>query len=335
MHSQNSNPFAQITTTPMFHQQNMSAQTMPDDEIDLLELLQILLKRKWVIIGITLIAFLIGVLYAITRTPIYRAEALLSPTTAQKSTNRFSFFAKQYSGLTGISLPTHPSLNTAIAILESRQFIQPFIQENQLKPRLFPKQWDATNQQWEPRPEKNTTWWNDIRRYISINPTTPKKRSKTMEPSLEQAYKKLKGILSTSIDKKTELVTLSINGQEPELAAELVNILITEINQVLQQKAILKAQKSVTYLQNELNSTNLDELRILYAQLIQEQIKTVTLAKANDEYAFEVLDPAVAPQSPFKPNRKLIVLLSIIIGLIMGVVLAFILHAVQKHKQKK
>ncbi len=331
MHSQN--PFAQISTTPMFHQHSMSTQAIHDDEINLLELFQILLQRKWIIISITIIIALAGVIYALTRTPLYRSEALLSPTTAQKSTNRFSFFAKQYSGLTGISLPTHPSLNTAIAILESRQFIQPFIQEHQLKTLLFPKQWDAQTQTWKPRPKKDIAWW-DIRRFMQNNDSA-KEWPKTMEPSLEQAYKTLKGILSTSIDKKTELVTLSINWQEPELAAELVNTLIVDINQVLQKKAILKAQKSVAYLQNELNNTNLDELRILYAQLIQEQIKTMTLAKANDEYAFEVLDAAVAPQSPFKPNRKLIVLLSIIIGLIIGVVLAFIQHAVQKHRQKK
>ena len=333
MHSQKPNPFAQINITPMFHQHSLSNQAAPDHEINLIELLQVLLKRKWLIISITIVAAIVGILYALTVTPIYRAEALLSPTTAQKSTNRFSFFAKQYSGLTGITLPTHPSLNTAIAILESRQFIQSFIQQHQLKPQLFPKQWDTQNNTWKPTPKKTTGWW-DIRRFIPTS-TIPKERPKKMEPSLEMAYNKLNGILSTSIDKKTELVTLSVNSQQPELAAELVNLLVNDINQVLQRKAIQKAQKSVIYLQNELNSTNLDELRILYAQLIQEQIKTVTLAKANDEYAFEVLDAAITPQFPFKPNRKLIVLLSIMIGLIMSVVLAFILHAIQTHKQKK
>lgn len=48
-----------------------------DDEIDLGRLFGLLLDAKWTIIGITFVAMLCGVAYALLATPVYKADALL------------------------------------------------------------------------------------------------------------------------------------------------------------------------------------------------------------------------------------------------------------------
>ena len=48
-----------------------------EDEIDLGRLFGLLLDAKWTIIGITLVAMLCGVAYALLATPVYKADALL------------------------------------------------------------------------------------------------------------------------------------------------------------------------------------------------------------------------------------------------------------------
>ena len=56
---------------------NSSSTDMSDDEIDLRELFSLFYARKFSILGITFLATLIGVAYALMATPIYQADALV------------------------------------------------------------------------------------------------------------------------------------------------------------------------------------------------------------------------------------------------------------------
>lgn len=68
-------------------------------------------------------------------------------------------------------------------------------------------------------------------------------------------------------------------------------------------------------------------------RIIEEHTKIITLAKVNDEYVLKVIDPAIAPEKPAKPNRKLIVLLGVILGAAMGVLVAFMRNAIRNWKE--
>jgi len=60
--------------------------------------------------------------------------------------------------------------------------------------------------------------------------------------------------------------------------------------------------------------------------LIESQIQTLMLANARDEYAFTVVDPAVAPETRTSPRRKLIVLSGGALGVFFGVLAAFAIN---------
>ena len=47
------------------------------------------------------------------------------------------------------------------------------------------------------------------------------------------------------------------------------------------------------------------------------------LANVNEDFALEVIDPAVAPTLREKPKRKLIVILGASCGLLLGILLVF------------
>lgn len=63
--------------TQQFTNSSSPANNQADDEIDLGRLFGLLLDGKWIIITITFIAAVIGVIYALSITPEYRANALL------------------------------------------------------------------------------------------------------------------------------------------------------------------------------------------------------------------------------------------------------------------
>ena len=86
-----------------------------DDEIDLHRLFALLIDAKWLILGTTVLALLLGALYAALATPIYKADALLQ-------------VEKKQAGLPGFeelneALGQESSAAAEIAILTSRMVL--------------------------------------------------------------------------------------------------------------------------------------------------------------------------------------------------------------------
>jgi uncharacterized protein involved in exopolysaccharide biosynthesis len=57
------------------------------------------------------------------------------------------------------------------------------------------------------------------------------------------------------------------------------------------------------------------------------------LANVNEDFAFEVIDPAVAPETREKPERQLIVALGGVCGIFLGIFSVFFIQFLNKIKQ--
>ena len=88
-----------------------SVTDIDDDEIDLGDLLGVLIENRWLILGITLVAFALGSLYAFVATPIYKADGLIQVEEKRSGLGDFDISAL-FEGDT--------SVNAEIEILRSR-----------------------------------------------------------------------------------------------------------------------------------------------------------------------------------------------------------------------
>lgn len=288
-----------------------------DDEIDLRELFRVLWAGKWLIGGITIAATLIAVIVALMLPNIYRAEALLAPND-QESAGGLSALAAQYGGLAslaGINIGSGSTDKIALGleVLKSRKFISAFIERHDaLVPLMAAKGWDADtgelkidSDDYDLAAEK---WIRHVR--------PPKKTI----PSLQEAYEEFTDILSVSQDKKTSFVTLAIEHYSPTVAKQWVDWLIDDLNASIMRQDVAEAEQAIEYLNDQIKNTSLAELQNVFFNLIEEQTKTVMLAKVTDEYLLKTLDPAVAPELKSKPKRSLIVILATMLGGLLGIV---------------
>lgn len=284
-----------------------------DDDIRLLDLFRILMRYKGAIVGITLLALIVGVAIAFLTKPTYRADVLLAPVSDDDS-GIMRGIASPYAGiasLAGINLgSTGSSAEQAIAIIESRKFISEFVDEKQLIPVLFTDKWD-----------KNSKKWNvDVQE---------------KPPSLLDAYALFSTeILEVSSDKKTGLVTLSVEWTDPKLAAAWANELVERINKHEKQKAIKEAELSISYLKEQLVKTSALELQQVIFRLMEAQTKKIMLANVRDQYAFKVIDPAVIPERKIKPNRKIVIGVGVVIGFLSSLLLVFVVSAIRNQLSK-
>lgn len=280
-----------------------------EDEINLLDLWNVLLGYKKLIFAITVLATAIAVATALLMTPVYRAETLLAPAQQEKG-GGLSAMASQFGGLAslaGINVGGGSSTDEAIALLKSREFTTKFIHEEKLMPILFEDEWDAENKQWVNEEEPPTSW---------------------------DAYKVFDAIRTVSAEKNTGLITLAIEWTNPEQAADWANKLVKRINTQQRNEAILKAQKSIQYLNDELAKTSVIEVKQSIYTLIEAQTKNKMLANTQDEYAFRVLDLAIPPEEKIKPKRKLIVILGFILGGMLSILAAFFLQFIKNQREK-
>jgi len=66
---------------------------------------------------------------------------------------------------------------------------------------------------------------------------------------------------------------------------------------------------------------SLDEV---FAQLIEEQTKTIMLANVSKDYVFTVIDPAVVPELESYPKRAVICILGALFGGMLGACLVLV-----------
>jgi len=284
---------------------------MAEDEINLLDYWRILVEYKKLILLVSLICLAVSAFIAFTSEDIFRGETTITPV-SDDSTGGLSGIANQFGGiaaLAGINLGgDNQQVEQALAVLQSRKFLASFIKTHKIHGQLFVDVWDSTKQQWINNDEK---------------------------PTEETIYKTFSGLLMVEADPKTGLIKVAIEWGNPEQAADWVNLLLKKLNQHQKQEAIQEAQKSIDYLNHELADTNIVEMRQSMFQLIEAQTKKIMLANVRDEFAFKVIDPAVAPENRIKPKRKLMLILGLMVGVMLGVFIAFFLSFIRSQQTKE
>ena len=311
----------------MSHQSLPAATSRPvdfaDDEIDLRELFAVLWTGKYWIAGLTSIAAILSVVYALSLPNIYRSEALLAPSSMDGG--GIGGLAKQYGGLAslaGISLPGGGEMDKtalALAVIKSRRFISDFIQRHDiLVPLMAADGWDQSTGELSIDADiydtGSATWVRAVR------PPQP------VQPSGQEAHEVFDALLSITEDKKSGFVSLSIAHYSPMVAQQWVTWLVEDTNNTLRAQDVAEAENSIAYLKTQVDATSLTDLQSRFFEMIQSQTETIMLAKVREEYAFKTVDPAVIPEQKDNPKRAQICLLGTLLGGMLSVLWVLIRH---------
>ena len=303
-------------------QNELNSTDQYDDEIDLRELFSVLWDGKKLIVGITAVFALVAVFYALSIPNQYRATALVSP--AEGSGGGLSGALGQLGGLAslaGVSIGGGESSEAQVAqeIMRSRGFIEEFISENNIDVEVFAAQgWDRGSNQLEINSDLydagSSQWVRDA------------PAGKTVEPTGWELYKKFSGMVSVSEDKKTGMISVSVEYFSPELAKEWVDRLVIGINQHMQSRKLEKVNINIQYLEAQIEKTSIAEMREVFYTIIEEQIKSKMLAEASPEYAFVTVSPAMVPEEKSQPKRALICILGTLLGGMLSVLWVLVMH---------
>ncbi len=325
------------------------------NEVDLLAIWRLIKLKKWFITKITLFSTLIGLIYSLIATVYFESSISMYPAGILSQSNGglgdFNGLAKSF-GFGGFgSAPTY----NVPDIIKSRTLRKDIILKK-WKTRKFPKG-ENLIKFWEldkPRLFSLKKW---------IKKISPKGKFTADKEKLllYGAKQKLDQLISVK-EEISGLIRISVLMQDPILAAEITNYIakfvkefisfeqkqeaVRNKNFIAQQKneAKLILEKSEQELTNfrKKHPSNLDtpelqmnrnrlessieENRAVYVTL-RQQFEIAKIEAVKENLLINILDNAEPAVLKAKPKRKVIVILSLIIGAIIGVSIVMVRHS--------
>jgi uncharacterized protein involved in exopolysaccharide biosynthesis len=280
-----------------------------DDEVlDLMALSSKIWQGKWLIVGVTAAFTLSSAVLVLTLTSWYRADVLLVPVRAKSAADLASPLGS-LGGLGGVAslagITVGGSTSEPLAVLESRDLAREFIEQQNLVPVFFARQWDAQFARWTLTDPKDV---RDGVKYFIDKVRTVKE------------------------DKKTGLVTLTIEWTDAKTAADWANLYADRANERIRARALREAQANVSFLEHELTTTSLVTLRESIVRLLDTELQKLMLARENKEFAFRVIDRAEVPKWRVWPKRVLTVALATLFGGVLSIYLVFLRDAIRRRR---
>jgi uncharacterized protein involved in exopolysaccharide biosynthesis len=265
------------------------------NEIDVVSGLWIVWDHKYLVTAISLVFGVIAVILALTATPMYRAQVVVTEV-RDTGMGGMSSMMGQLGGLAsiaGLNLGSSGPDAERGAVLQSRGLVEAFVRRYNLTPLIN-----------GPAKDHNSDWFA-VERF-----------RKTV---LDIHEEKLKGT-----------TTITIEWRDPAAAARWANDLVGLANEMLRNRSIEESSRNIEYLNKQLAQTNVVELqRVLYG-LVEGETKSLMLANGREQYAFTIVDPAVAPENRFSPRRTLMVISGLFIGGFVGSLFVWIRQIVRR-----
>jgi len=243
---------------------------------------------------------------------------LLAPPEKDSQGGGLAALAGQFAGLAdlaGVSLGGGADVDQSMALMTSRHFSEQFMIDEHVLQAMYPKLWDQAANRWKTGDgvghESAIDWITE--KLGTRGPAQP--GGQTAEgPSLWRALKKFDQLRKITKDKKTNLITLTVDWRDPAIAARWANDMVLRLNQEVRDRAIKQATRSVEYLNAELAKTQVLEMQQTIYKLIEREMRSKMTANVREEAAFRVLDPAAPPGERESPKRTLITLAAMFIG---------------------
>jgi uncharacterized protein involved in exopolysaccharide biosynthesis len=284
---------------PKLGEADVKLMNVAESDLSLADAIHRIVKNKWRVLACVAVGVIAGILVAVLSRRVYVGEVVVVPQSAS-SGGKTESVAKRLSGLAsiaGISVGGEGGENRdiAIATLTSYQTISTFLGSEGIQQKVL----DEVSRGWPEalfaRRRPSTTW---------------------------EAVRAFREHMLLVPDKDSSLVRLSIDWYDPISASRWANGLVALADAQLRSVALSTARGRLNYLQKELENNPVVAVREVVSGMMEENLRTLATAGADREFAFRVIDPAVAAERAVRPKRLLIVVAFGSAGLLFGILAA-------------
>jgi uncharacterized protein involved in exopolysaccharide biosynthesis len=279
-------------------------------EFDFMRAWQDIWRHRMVVLLVAGFVTIVAVAIAFLATPVYRVTTVLLPVEESSIAGAVRGLGDlgALAAMAGLGGAMSGDLSIeAEALLRSRKFTEDFIRERNLLPVLFADKWDARQSKWR----------------VAADDT----------PQVSDGFQLFdRGVRRVGKDRRSGLVTLTIDWHDATVAADWANDLVRRVNEEMRARALKDTSATIAQLHEQLEATKVVPLQVSISELLEAQIKRQTFARVRSEFALRVVDPAVVPGDDEQvfPRRALLVVAGGAAGLVLGMFFAVVLGHIRR-----
>lgn len=270
------------------------------DEINLFDYLKVIQRHKKLIIIIIAISVVVSVVRALLTPPVYEAKAIITPASQQNAPSGMGVLAMQF----GLAASTQSSVTEIVNLLNSNILREKVIKKNNLLPVLL-----GTEAKNKKDSSENKRIWNALRA--------------------------LQGILKISYKQKDNIIEISAQFNDPDMAVKIINYTVTELTEHMSSETRRVVETNKKYHESQLSATADPFIKAKIYSLIAQQVEQAMMAEVKENFAFKVLDPPRVPDQRIKPQRRRMVMRAFVASLFVGIFMAFLKEYVDKVRSDK
>jgi uncharacterized protein involved in exopolysaccharide biosynthesis len=198
--------------------------------LDPLEVLGIIWAKRKIILILSFGVSLLTLGFLLLQPNYYKAVSTILPETEPSKLSALSQFS-DIANLTGVNIPGSQIARLYPSIVTSETVLRGVIEQTYHTTRFS----SPVN----------------LIQYFELDQDTPEK-------SLDIALRLLRGLTDASYDNKTGIVTITVEMREPQLAADVLNTVVAELDQFMRLKKITNASEQRKWVEVRLKEVDQD-----------------------------------------------------------------------------
>ena len=300
-----------------------------NDEIDLKDLFLTLWRGKIYIILISLLSVFIASYYLHFVERKYTVEYNLKPVGETKNSPVLSGLSG-FASIAGIQLPTSSSkdFNIFKELITSTEVSEIIFENKSIIRDIFRSEWDdSLNNFARPPKSKIQIHVSDFKKLLTGNidvnymPPNPRRLAKFIEENIQIGE-----------DKETGFLKFTGETSEPELILSLIIEATNASDKIMRQRYIDFSTEPLAFYKEKLRTARSREHREALAELIgKEEEKLMFASKGKYFIAEPYINPKISLH-PTSPKPKVLLVLSLVLGLILGAIFVLVRHTLKKGK---
>ena len=298
-----------------------------NDEIDLKDLFFTLWNGKIYIFLVSIISVFIASYYLQSAERIYTVEYNLKPVGETKKSSSLSGMSG-FASLAGIQLPTSSNndFNIFKELITSSEVSEIIFENKKIIRDIFRSEWDdSLNNYSRPPRSKNQIFVSDAKKLLTGN-----KEENYMPPNPRRLAIFIDNNIQISEDNKTGFLKFISKTSKPELILSLIIEATKASDKIMRQRYIDFSTEPFAFYKEKLRTARSREHREALAELISKEEQKLMFASRGKYFIAEpYINPTISLQ-PTAPKPKLILQLSLVLGLLLGAALVLMQHAIKK-----
>lgn len=244
--------------------------------------------RNFIFVGFFSILLVIALIYFVPQR--FSSTIVFAPSEEESSVGLDSSGLAGIASMAGVDLGSGSNKTQSIhnlELLKSRNVLKVFLIDNTKLEILAPKYWD------------NST--NQLIKDLSLS---------ELHAIIYKDY------FSFSEDRRKNIIKFSVTSHNKEISSRIANEFLDFGNDLLRQKTITENDNFFNALSKEFSDIDSITLKQGISSKIASKLFSTSIAKSKEDFAFEILDPAIPNPRPI-PSKFMLGVLALSVTLIL------------------